>query len=46
MLDIPSHSQVILLPSKAHLQGHPGLIYSAPLAFMSTKNVSVVCAAT
>lgn len=28
---------VMLLSSKAYLRGHPGLIHSAPLAFMSTK---------
>lgn len=36
---------VMLSSSKAHLRGHPGLIHSAPLAFMSTENVSMVRAA-
>ena len=41
----PLAVRVMLLSSKAHLRGHPGLIHSAPLPFMSTENVSMVRAA-
>lgn len=36
---------VMPLSSKAHFRGHPGLFHSAPLAFMFTENVSMMCAA-
>ena len=40
-----SLAAVMLLSSKANPRGHPGLIHSAPLALMSTRNVSAVRAA-
>lgn len=41
-----SHAvRVMPLSSKANLQGHPGLIHSAPQAFMFIENVSMVHAA-